>query len=195
MESLKLRIIMALLLLSGVAEAQYVKYQNWCENGGVQVITQGLASANYVQNSYPACTVTVYLHGTFSTASLYSDAGTTPLTNPFTANALSSATPGAYGFYVIAGEYDIVLSNGGFPSPITLFDVFIGGIGGGGGGGVSQVTVNSSTLAPLYSAVFNAPTTTPNLVFTLLPQSALTVFGNPTNSLAALRSSSRQPQS
>src|SRR6185437_9065668 len=46
--------------------------------------------------------VTVYLAGTTELATLYSDNGVTPQTNPFVTDAT-----GSYDFYVTTGKYDI----------------------------------------------------------------------------------------
>jgi len=89
----------------------------WCEKGGQAVVTGAVNSTTKVQRSYPGCTVTVYLTGSGGTlATLYADAtGATPLANPYTADSL-----GFYGFYTQNGTYDIQLTGGGLPTPITL---------------------------------------------------------------------------
>ena len=94
----------------------------WCQDGAIPVITSGLTSTTLVQGSFPQCTVTVYIHGTMNLATLYSDNNSppTPLSNPFTAD-----TNGQWLFYSAVGRYDIVLSNGGIPTPITLSDVVL----------------------------------------------------------------------
>ena len=51
-----------------------------------------------VQRSYPSCTVNVYLSGTSTPATIYSDAIGTPKANPFTA-----ATNGTWRFYAALG--------------------------------------------------------------------------------------------
>lgn len=68
----------------------------------------------------PSCTVTVYLAGTLTLASLFSDNGVTPKANPTTADA-----NGYWFFYAVNGRYDVVFSGGGIPSPYTLADVLI----------------------------------------------------------------------
>ncbi len=105
------------------------KIQGWVEQGNTVVVTGGLDSTTLVQGSFPSVTVTVYLHGTSTLASLYSDDNTvpTPLGNPFTSNA-----DGTFGFYAASGRYDIVFSGGNLPAPYTLPDV-TNGAGGGTG--------------------------------------------------------------
>ena len=113
--------------------------QGWCEVGAQPVVTSGLNSTNTVQQSFPQCTVTVFVHGG-GLATIYSDNnGTpTPLANPFTAT-----TDGQWLFYAGDGRYDVQLSGTGFPFPVTYSDILLcdpanhGACGGGGGGGVS----------------------------------------------------------
>lgn len=92
--------------------------QGWCEDGDTQVVTSGLTSTTTVQGSFPECTVTVYLHGTLTLATIYSDNSSTPLTNPFTA-----ATNGQWEFYATQGRYDVVMSSAF--GPVTLSDVLL----------------------------------------------------------------------
>lgn len=117
-----------LLLFAAPVFAQYQPVQGWCEDGGQNVILQGLQSLTTVQQSFPACTVTVYLTGTTNLATIYSNATGTPLSNPFTAQ-----TNGQLTFYALPGQGLDVVTSGGttpnlFPSPVTLFvDTFPGG--------------------------------------------------------------------
>jgi hypothetical protein len=93
-------------------------WQGWCELGGHQD-EQGI---DYVQASYPSCTVDVYLSGTTTHARIYSDLKSTPLTNPFAASANSSME-----FYAQQGkEYDVVTSGAGMPAPFTYSQVTTG---------------------------------------------------------------------
>lgn len=50
----------------------------------------------------PEATVAVYLHGTNTLATLYSDDGVTPMANPLTA----AVDTGVYGYYAANGRYD-----------------------------------------------------------------------------------------
>lgn len=94
--------------------------RGWCEYGNQSVVTGGLTSTTKVQKSFPSCTVTVYLAGTVTPATIYSDnAGSpTPLANPFTAQS-----NGSWKFYSAQGLYDVVLSGGSLPAPLTLSGV------------------------------------------------------------------------
>ena len=89
----------------------------WCETGAQNVVLAGLQSTNRVQASYPSCTVTVYISGTGTLATLYSSSGSS-LANPFTASA-----DGSWYFYADNGVYDIQMSGAGFVSPTTLAGV------------------------------------------------------------------------
>lgn len=138
------RLILALfVMLSLPAFGQFLGYNGQCSKGGQDVVVQGMVSSGTkpigggptaphtgVIASYPSCTVNVYLTGTVTHASIFSDpGGITPLSNSFTAN-----TDGSFLFFSAGGVgYDITMSGGGMPSTVTLTDVVLGGSGGGGG--------------------------------------------------------------
>lgn len=153
-----LRRLLGLLLLAAASlpASALTKYQNWCQQGGAKVHVSGLASSDTWQQSFPACTITVYLAGTITTATLASDSAGTPLSNPFTA-----ASNGLYGFYVAQAHYDIVLSGGGLTTPLTLFDVVIADVSSGGGGSGIGVLVNGVPIAGT-SANFSSTLTPPS---------------------------------
>lgn len=67
-------------------------------------------------------TVTVYLKGTLTLATLYADNGVTPKANPFTADE-----NGFLFFYAANGAYDVRLSGGtpAIPTPYTWGDVIL----------------------------------------------------------------------
>lgn len=99
------------------------RIQGWSERGNTKVSVGGQTSTTVVQGSYPLCTITVYITGTVTLASLFSDdnVSPTPLANPFT-----SLANGAFGFFVANGGYDIVFSGVGIITPFTLSDVQAG---------------------------------------------------------------------
>ncbi len=138
MKRFLLSLILALSPLA--AKAQLGPATGYCTNGGVRVMTSGSASSTAVQASYPRCTVNVYLAGTITPATLYSDGSSTPLANPFTANA-----DGSWNFWAAAGAYyDITMSGGtpnAFPAPKTLSNFLINGPSSGGGGTVNPASV------------------------------------------------------
>lgn len=94
--------------------------RGWCEYGNQTVSTGGLTSTTTVQKSFPSCTVTVFLAGTATPATIFSDnAGSpTPLANPFTAQS-----NGSWQFYAAQGLYDVVLSGASLPSSFTIAGV------------------------------------------------------------------------
>ena len=107
--------------------------------GGTPALTQGLPSSNYLNGVIPSATISVYLTGTQTLATIYKDGNNTPLGNPFTSNAVNSTNPGGYIFYAATGQpLDVVASGGIFPnvysSPIALYKDIFPGFGGGGGG-------------------------------------------------------------
>jgi hypothetical protein len=146
-----LKVAAVLLMLAAVPslEARYRAY-GYCEKGGQVVVTSGMNSTTKVQQSYPSCTVTVYLTGTTTLATLYADNSGTPKANPFTADA-----SGYWFWYADNGRYDVRLSGGGIATPFTLGDIAISDpstvtvntVPGGGTGATSLtgVVVGSGT--------------------------------------------------
>ena len=131
------------LLIAAPVFAQTAAVENYCVLGAKQASTSGLNSTNYLQGVIPSCTVTVYLTGTTTPATIYADAISTALTNPFTAN-----TDGSWIFFAATTQgYDVVLNGGTspnvYPSPVTLTDLFPGG----GSGGGTTVNVNGSSVS------------------------------------------------
>jgi hypothetical protein len=113
------------LSASRESEAQSLgHWQGWCELGGHRDAQTG----DFVHASYPSCTVDVYLTGTTTHATIYSDLNSTPLQNPFTATS-----NGSIEFYARPGTfYDIVTSGAGMPAPFTYPYVTTSGPGGSG---------------------------------------------------------------
>lgn len=142
------------LAVGAKAQTSFPSYFNWCQTGNVPALLSGLSSTNTLQGSYPACTVTVYLAGTQTVATIYSNSTGTAKANPFTAN-----TDGSYSFFAATGFYDVKMSggnNGGFPSPgfFTIPSVTLGSTSGGGGGGGG--TILGTTTANLGVGAANA---------------------------------------
>ena len=122
--------------------AQTGALSGYCILGAKQAITSGLNSSNYLLGVIPSCTVTVYLTGTTTLATIYFSQGGSAYTGPFTAN-----TDGSWLFYAAQSQgYDVVLSGGVrpnvYPSSVTLTDVFAGGGSGSG-------TVNTGTAGQI----------------------------------------------
>lgn len=91
--------------------------QGFCEQGNrtISVNTVTSSTATPVQRSFPSCTVTVYLNGTVTLASLYADNSGTPKANPFVASGA-----GLWFFYVDDGAYDIQFSGGGISPTFSI---------------------------------------------------------------------------
>jgi hypothetical protein len=86
--------------------------------GTINVLGYTSSTSTLVMRSYPTCTITVYLAGTSTPATLYSDSTGTSLANPFTANS-----HGRYQFYASNGSYDVRLSGGsggGISTPLVI---------------------------------------------------------------------------
>ncbi len=94
--------------------ATYAPVSDWCTQGGLVVVTNGVSSTTFVQRSFKGCTITV--RDTMGNlATIYSDSTGTALGNPFTA----SATTGQWTFYAAAAEYSVTRSGGGIPAPFS----------------------------------------------------------------------------
>lgn len=106
------------LIASSTRLSARERVQGWCEQGNQTVsVPFQLPSTTTVQRSYSACTVTVYLTGTSTPATLYSNNTGTSQANPFTAQ-----TTGYYSFYADNGRYDINFSGAGISAPFTTGD-------------------------------------------------------------------------
>jgi len=191
----KLFLIPLLLLIPALAHANQ-RYTGFCSRGGQNLIVSGitgsilnpytsLAGGNYINGSYPFCTITVYLTGTTTLASgLSTDAaGLNILASTFTADQ--------YGvFYFYAPNFsrlDITLSGANIPS-WTIGDVYFcdaSCITGGGGGTGTLINFAAGNLAPLFTTSVSSPALSPVLSFALSNAPANTVFGNPTGAAAA----------
>jgi hypothetical protein len=145
-----LALLVCLAVLAPAAQAMERAY-GFCSQGGVRVYVSNVGSTapspsfatTYWQQSYPNCTVTVYLTGTTTLATIYSDNSSTPLANPFTASS-----NGYWKFYAADGRYDVRFSGTGITSPFTTADILLcdpATCGGGGGGGTTPHNLLSTT--------------------------------------------------
>lgn len=148
----------------------------FCGNPGVKAVTSGASSSNFLEGVIPTCTVTIYLTGTITKATIYSDSSNTPRTNPFTANTNGSIQP----TWAATGQaYDVVLS-GGIPPNTYANVVTLTGLGAGGGGGGGGVTsVGLSVTGPLYTVSGSPITSAGTLTETLNTQGENLVFAGP----------------
>lgn len=112
--------LLVVLFCLDISAQTLVKVQGYAERGGKSITTSPTVTYK-VQESYPSATVTVYVTGTTTLVSIYSDASSTPKSNPFTA-----ASDGSFFFYIGSGRYDIKFSGTGIVTPFTISDVFVG---------------------------------------------------------------------
>lgn len=117
------------LIMTAPVLAQTGAIQQHCFKGGTKAVTSGLSSSNYLDGIIPSCTVTVYLTGTTTKATIFADGISTPLANPFTAHTSTSVDPGGWIFWAATNAgLDVVLSGGDapntYPTPVTLTDIF-----------------------------------------------------------------------
>jgi len=129
----------------------------YCVQGAVSALTSGLPSANKLQGVVSQCNVEVYLTGTTTDATIYSDSNNTVLDNPFTADI-----NGKWLFYAATGiGYDVVMSGGlanpacntaplCYTTPVTLTDLLVGT----GGTASFTAAVNGTPLITANSANF-----------------------------------------
>jgi hypothetical protein len=112
-----LKSAMALLALSIACEGSLVRFSGYCQQGGkVVTINSGLNSgAQKFQQSLPGASLYVYLTGTVTQASLYSDLSSTPLAQPVSCN-----NSGYFYFYAESGTYDEAFFGVGVAVPFTL---------------------------------------------------------------------------
>lgn len=117
--------VLVALLYPSIARANESAQGN-CEQGNRSVILGGLTSTTKVQQSFPQCIIAVYLHGTVSLATIYSDNSVPP--TPIPSSSFTATATGHWQFYAPNGNYDVIMSGAGFPSPFTLSDIVIGGV-------------------------------------------------------------------
>lgn len=148
------------------------KLQGWCEQGGQTVTTSGVVSTTKVQRSYPSCTVTVYLSGTLTLATIYSDNVSTPKSNPFTSNS-----SGYWFLYAANGRYDVSFSSGGIATPFTLGDYLLADTSSGFLTSINSQTGPAITLATGTSGTNFAVAASGNTITFNLPTASATNRG------------------
>ena len=112
--------LLASCLVCAVTAQGRERASGFCEQGGTTITFPGLgAVAQKVQGNFPNCKVEVFLSGTLTLATLYSDNLGTPKANPFTADSIT----GAWFFYSDDGRYDVRFSGGGIVTPFTRSDL------------------------------------------------------------------------
>lgn len=83
---------------------------------GGKIVKTSPSSIYKLMETFPGCTVTVYLSGTVTLAPIFSTNQGTIKANPFTANSIDAS----YIFFVNEGKYDIKFSGLGITSPFTI---------------------------------------------------------------------------
>ncbi len=147
-----IRILLLSCLLGLFSQSSYARgvLSGYCEKGAERPIVAGLQSITFFQRSYPSCTITVYLQGTSTLATLYSDNSSTPKSNPFV-----SSSSGYWFFFADANNYDVKSSGSGVLLPF-LRSMTIGGTGSGSTGAdlfLSNLTAPIAIPVPLLPAV------------------------------------------
>jgi hypothetical protein len=145
------------------------KLQGYVEKGGQSVVSAMNGTSVKAQRSYPNATVTVYLGGTLTPATIYSDAALTAKPNPFSADS-----SGFWSFYAADGDYDVRFSGGGIAVPWTQSGKRIGS----GGNTSIVICANTSTdVSRLNTATGNIPAAGGSLAIsgTCLVDTALTI--------------------
>lgn len=97
------------------------KLQGFTQQGNTALTISGSAGSitRKVEGSFPSATITVYLAGTLTLASIFSDNASLPTAR---ANPFVSASDGTFFFYAANGRYDVKFSGGGLSAPFTLGD-------------------------------------------------------------------------
>lgn len=141
MNRIKIITIISLLFGCGEIYAQNGAINGFCEKGATPATTSGLNSTNTLDGIVPGgpagCLVQVYLTGTVTPATIFSNISGGTLTNPFRATL-----SGQWLFFAAtSSKYDVVLSSGlppnAYTTPVILTGLGSGTGGGGGGGGCS----------------------------------------------------------
>jgi len=155
--------LLALVCLPAHAVDIYARYNGNCMQGGSPVTVNGIQSSQKVMQSFPGagCSVTVFLHGTLTLASIFSDAGGLfPLANPF-----SATSTGIAAWYSADGRYDVQYGGTSITSPFTISDI---GLCFSCVGGTGTVTSSGSPVAgniPKFTSPTNiAPAAATDLI-------------------------------
>ena len=109
----KLAALLALLLWPALALGQTGAYSGHTFVGGVPATTSGMNSSNYMDGIIPGASVTVYLTGTSTKATIYADGSNTPLSNPFFSNLAKGTNPGGFIFWSLQNQGLDIQAQGG----------------------------------------------------------------------------------
>lgn len=112
------------LILSPLSISAMERLSGFCEQGAKVVVAPqtpgGPPITRSFQQSYPRCTVTVFVTGTATMATIYStnEPNPTVLSNPFQADQF-----GYWDFYAMNGHFDVRISGSGLATPYTFGDL------------------------------------------------------------------------
>lgn len=116
-QGIRVAVLCVLLTIVGSVPAwARGKIQGFVEKGGVSFVAPGSGVTKKAQQSFPSSFIVVYLAGTVTPATIYSDAVGTAKANPFTVS-----TDGSYSFYVDVCV-DVRFYGTGIASPWTEGD-------------------------------------------------------------------------
>ncbi len=109
----KFAAILALLLWPILVLGQTGAYSGHTFVGGVPATTSGMNSSNYMDGIIPGASITVYLTGTTTKATIYEDGSNTPLSNPFFSNLAPGTNPGGFIFWSAQNQGLDIQAQGG----------------------------------------------------------------------------------
>ena len=116
----KALLLIASLCLPVLASAQTGVVQNHSYLGGKKAITSGTNSTNYSNGIIPGASITVFLTGTTTKATIQTVTGGV-LANPFFSNAATAVDPGGFVFRAATNVgLDVVASGGGGNASCTI---------------------------------------------------------------------------
>jgi hypothetical protein len=166
----KLALLLALVLWSAHVLGQtYDAIQGNSFVGGIPATTSGMNSSNYLNGIIPGASITVYLTGTTTKATIYKNGSLAPLSNPFFSNASGATNPGGWIFWAADGQgYDVQAQGGIGNSSCTtaplcytnattlMVDAKVGSGGSGTGTGLAIINVTSNSYG--YNLVADGTT-------------------------------------
>jgi hypothetical protein len=164
MSTIPKRLYLLLLLLSffycSPPTQARARIYGFCQQGNQTILVLGYRSSTTtpVQGSCPAATVTIFITGTTTPATIFSDNMGTSLSNPFTIGVSpETSSIGYWFFYADNGNYDVQFSGTGVATPFKLTAIPAVDPGTSGGGSVSSVGL---ALPSSVFTVSGSPVTT-----------------------------------
>lgn len=109
-------VLYTLILVASIPARARTHLQGYVERGGQSTVSTLSGQTVTTQRSYPGATVTVYLTGTSTLASIYR---TATAGSPISGSQVTANANAYWDFYVGDGTYDIRFSGGTAPNTIT----------------------------------------------------------------------------